>query len=122
MDSMETNDIKAHFIFFLNGETLQMEISHFHGGFCSFRDFFPLFLSLCKENVQFLAQDRPGRFVLCCGLGNPAKGCAGAFMKLLNQNQKNKAEISKGSWANVSISQEGRMVGINQLSPLKEKL
>lgn len=50
-----------------------MEMPHFHGYFCSFRDFFPLFLSLSKENVQFLAQNRPGRFVLCCGLVSPAK-------------------------------------------------
>lgn len=43
-------------------------------------------------------------------------------MELLSQNQRNKAERSKGSWAKVSILQEGRMEGISQLSPLKEKL
>lgn len=122
MDSMETNDIKAHFIFFLTERLCKWKFHIFMEVFALSGIFFPLFLSLCKENVQFLAQDRPGRFVLRCGLGNPAKGCAGAFMKLLNQNQKNKAERSKGSWANVSISQEGRMEGISQLSPLKEKL
>lgn len=48
MGSLEANDIKA--LFFFNRGTLQMEISHFHGYFCSFMDFFFfLFQDLSRE-------------------------------------------------------------------------
>lgn len=86
--------------------------------------FFPLLGLIQGKMPHFLQRRYPESLYLSRGLVSPAKKWQ--FMSIHEASEPKSEqwarERGKGSWGRMSISQEGRMEGVSQLSLKKGKL